>query len=411
MKSAWNRKVSLLLAMFSIAISIVLLLGVDMIRKSAKNTFVNTISQTDLIVGARSGPENLLLYSVFRIGNATNNLSWQSYQEISSMKEVKWSVPISLGDSHRGFRVMGTSQAYFKFYQYGDKQQLKFSQGKIFNGVYDTVIGYEVAKKLNYQLNDKIILSHGLVSTKFTGHDDKPFTISGILKKTGTPVDQTVHVSLQGIEAIHIDWQSGTRSALKFSAEKAKNMNLQPEVITAFMLGLNNRIHIFNLQRKINNFKAEPLLAILPGSALANLWRSIGNIEKILLAISALVLLSGLLGLMTILLTTLNERRREMAILRSVGAHSYHVMLLYILEAFIVVTAGCVLGVIMLYLVLSAIQPLITEVYGIYLTISFLDNEQFIILGAAVVLGILSSLIPGIIALKRSLHDGLTVKI
>ena len=114
---------------------------------------------------------------------------------------------------------------------------------------------------------------------------------------------------------------------------------------------------------------------------------------------------------MTILLTTLNERRREMAILRSVGAHSYHVMLLYIFEAVLVVAAGCMLGVALLYSLLFAVQPLITDLYGIYLTITFIDNEQLTMLAAAIILGVLSSLIPGIIALKRSLHDGLTVKI
>jgi putative ABC transport system permease protein len=279
---------------FNLLLSMLLLLGVDKIRKEAKTSFLNTISQTDLIVGARSGSINLLLYSVFRIGNATNNVSYESYQDIAGMKGVKWTVPISLGDSHRGFRVMGTDRNYFTYYRYGNNRPLELKSGMIFKDVYDAVIGSDVAQKLNYKVNDKIIVSHGLISGTFSEHDDKPFRIAGILKKTGTSVDRTVHVSLQGIEAIHIDWQSGTRSPLKISAEQARKMNLQPKTITAFMLGLENKIDTFRLQRKINEYVEEPLLAILPGATLAMLWQTIGNFEKILLAVSGLALMTGL---------------------------------------------------------------------------------------------------------------------
>ncbi len=410
-KSAWNRKISLSLAMISIAISILLLLGVDTIRKETKNTFINTISQTDLIIGARSGPVNLLLYSIFHIGDATNNVSYMAYQAISTMREVKWTVPISLGDSHQGFRVMGTNSDYFHYYRYANDRALHIKQGSPFVDIYDTVIGYDVAQKLNYQLNDKIILTHGIVATKHAQHDDKPFSIVGILKKTGTPVDRTVFVSLQGIEAIHIDWQSGTRSPLRISAEKASQMGLKPKSITAFMLGLKNKIDTFHLQRKINEYHDESLLAIMPGVTLARLWQSIGQFEQVLMIVSALVLITGLIGLLTTLLTTLNERRREMAVLRAVGAHAYHVIMLFMLESVFVVAGSCLLGVVLLYGMQYVLQPFIAETYGIHLGISLLDGQQILILMVAVLLSILLSLIPGLIAYKRSLQDGLMIKI
>lgn len=411
LKSALHRKVSLSLAMFSIAISILLLLGVDTIRKQAKNNFISTISQTDLIVGARSSPINLLLYSVFHIGSATNNVSYASYQELATMPQVKWTVPISLGDSHRGFRVMGTNTDYFHYYRYANGLNLKLQQGDVFSDIYDAVVGYDVAQKLNYQLNDQITLSHGLVATKYGEHADKPFRVVGILDKTSTPVDRTVLVSLQGIEAIHVDWQSGTRSAIKISAEKARKMGLEPKNITAFMLGVENKMGIFRLQRKINDYDNEPLLAIMPGSTLAYLWQTLGQFEKVLMAVSALVLMAGLITLLTALLTTLNERRREMAVLRAVGAHAYHVIVLFVLESLFVVIGGCLLGVGLLYGAQHLIQPLMAENYGLYLMINALDTEQMIMLMVAILAGLLLSVIPGVIAFKRSLQDGLMVKI
>ena len=112
--------------MLAIAVSIALLLGVEKVRTGARQSFADTISGTDLIVGARSGSLNLLLYSVFRIGNATNNITWESYQDIAARPEVAWIVPLSLGDSHRGFRVLGTTPDYFQHYKYRHDARTEF---------------------------------------------------------------------------------------------------------------------------------------------------------------------------------------------------------------------------------------------------------------------------------------------
>ena len=411
LKSAWYRRTSLILTILSIAISIALLMGVDKIRKEAKNSFVNTISQTDLIVGARSGPTNLLLYSVFRIGNATNNVSWDTYQDIASLDQVAWSIPISLGDSHRGFRVMGTNTDYFEHYQYGQSQHLEFEQGEPFADVYDAVLGADVARALDYEIGDEIIVAHGLAEAEFAEHDDRPFLVTGILDKTGTPVDRTVHVSLEGIEAIHVDWQGGARSPLQLSAEQARKMDLTPQTITAFMIGLDNRVNTFRLQRQITEYDEEPLLAIIPGATLAELWQTISVFEQVLLVISGFVLIAGLLGMLTTLLSTLNERRREMAVLRAVGAHPYHILLLFMLETLFIVIAGCLVGVGALYLLLVVARPLLVDTYGINIAITAPDWQQWTLVAVVIVLGVLVSFIPGFIAYRRSLQDGLAIKV
>ena len=118
-RSLWNRRGTALLTIFSIAVSITLLLGVEKIRKGVRTSFSSAVSGTDIIVGARGGKLQLLLYSIFRIGNAPNNLSWESYEELSDNRRVKWTIPFSLGDSHKGYRVLGTNQDYFKYFRYG----------------------------------------------------------------------------------------------------------------------------------------------------------------------------------------------------------------------------------------------------------------------------------------------------
>ncbi|HBT55776.1 MAG TPA: peptide ABC transporter permease, partial [Pseudomonas sp.] len=237
-QSLANRRFSALLTVIAIALSVTLLLAVERIRTEARSSFASTVSGTDLIVGARSGSVQLLLYSVFRIGNATNNIRWDSFQQISQQPQVKWAIPLSLGDSHRGFRVLGTSQAYFDHYQFGRDRSLSFSQGQPFADLYDAVLGADVARELGYQLGTEMVLAHGAGAVSFVNHADKPFKVVGILAKTGTPVDRTIHVSLHGIEALHVDWQQGmpARGAGQISAEQARELDLTPHAITAFML-------------------------------------------------------------------------------------------------------------------------------------------------------------------------------
>ena len=407
-KSLQSRRSTAILTIFSIAVSVLLLLGVEKIRVNAQSSFANTISGTDLIVGARSGSIQLLLYSVFRMGNATNNISWKSYQDIAQKKGIKWTIPISLGDSHRGFRVMGTSRDYFSVYQYGEKRTLKFSSGSQFEGVFDAVIGAEVANSLNYAVGDEVIISHGTGSTSFAQHKDKPFVISGILKHTGTPVDRTVHVSLAGIEAMHVNWQGAVK---KRKVSKAlTESNLQPESITAFLVGLDSKIVSFKMQRYINEYSPEPLLAIFPGIALHELWSLMSVAEKALLIISLFVVLASLTGMLAVSLAGLNERRREIAILRSVGASHWHIMGLLITETVFLTLAGIVLGLTLLYSGIWVAQPIIEKNYGLFIPITAPNIRELGMVSVLLATSFIVGLVPAYRAYKNSLADGMSIR-
>ncbi|MEZ8101948.1 ABC transporter permease [Vibrio bivalvicida] len=410
-KSVRNRRVTAILTILTVAVSVILLLGVERIRTQAKDSFANTISGTDLIVGGRSGQVNLLLYSVFRIGNATNNIDWKSYQEFSQHRAVDWAIPISLGDSHQGFRVMGTNHSYFEHYRYGQKQNLSFSQGHEFNGLFDAVIGAEVARSLNYTIGSEMVIAHGISDVGFSRHENTPFRVVGILAHTGTPVDKTVHVSLEAIEAIHVGWESGANLGNNPTAEQLAAMNFQPKQITAMLLGLKSKIQTFALQRQINTYPQEPLSAILPGVALHELWGMMSVAEQALLAVSVFVVIAGLLGMLSSLLTSLQERRREMAILRAMGARPRHVFSLLILEASVLTFIGLLVGTVGLYLVLSVAAPLIQQSYGINLQMSALSHYEWMLLAAVQVAGTIIGFIPAFRAYRQSLSDGMTIRV
>ena len=408
--SLYARLLTVAMTVFAISLSLMLYMSVEKLRTSAYTSFTDTISQTDLIVGARTSSVQLLLYSVFRIGNATNNITWESYEDVINKKEVAWSVPISLGDSHKGFRVMGTNSEFFKRYKYRGEQSIELEQGKNLDDLYDVIIGAGVAEKLNYSVGTPLIVSHGLQS--FSDHDDQPFKVSGILAKTGTPVDNTVIVSLEAIEAIHVDWSTGAKIPGQITpVEEIRQMDLSPKNITAALIGVNSKLQIFQLQRWINEYPEESLSSILPGVALQELWRIVGVVENLLLGISVTVIFTTLIGMTAIIFSSLNERRREMAIWRAMGASPKVVIGLLMLEAFIISVMSIIVSTVMLFLTLYVLQPWIDNTYGILVNIEMLAVKDIYIFMLFIIAASLVSLIPAIRAYWFSINDGMTIKI
>jgi len=411
-KSLRNRWPTALLAVLAIAMSVALILTVEKVRRDARNSFTQTVSGTDLIVGARSGAIQLLLYSVFRIGNATNNISWESVSAIKERSAIDWVIPISLGDSHRGFRVLGTNEDYFTHYRYGTGQELQFSTGGIFDDVFDAVLGSDVAAQLGYQLDQNMVVAHGTGNVALVEHDKQPFRVSGILKPTGTPVDKAVHVSLEGIEAMHVDWSNGAKvRGDGTDPDEIRKMELSPTAVTALLVGLKSRAAVFREQRAINTYREEPLLAVLPGVALQELWSLIGVAEKALFIISICVVFAGLVNLVSVLLAGLNERRREMAVLRSTGARPGHVFLLLCIESTVLTLGGIVLGLVLHYVLTGAGAVFLRERFGLSIGLSLPDRTDLMILAAIAVAGLVAGMLPALQAYRKSLSDGLSQRL
>ena len=358
-------------------------------------------------MGSRSGEIQLLLYSLFQIGSPTNNISWESYKEISKKSEIDWIVPISLGDSHKQFRVMGTTKEYFERYSYRKSKKLQYQFGTHFQNTFDVVIGNDVAKILNYKLDDSIIVAHGIGSQSL--HDEFPFKVKGILKKTGTSVDRLVLVSLEALEAIHKDWKAGSKIPIK-GANNKKNFieqDLIPKEITAAIIKLKSPITIFKVQREINDYEYEPLQAIIPGIVLTKLWQIVSVTENIMLAISAMVIVSALIGLIAILYSTLNNRRREMALLRIVGASPKTIFSLLLLEALIISFLSIVFSIILTQLLNFFLFPILDNKYGIYLENNFLLLKDFYFFLIVLLTAVIVSIFPALQAYKNSINDGI----
>lgn len=400
--SLWSRRVMAILTCTSIGISMLVLIGVEHLRVQVKNNFERTVSGVDLIVGSRTSGINLLLFSVFKIGNPSNNVQWKSYQDIVNKKQVAWSVPLSMGDSHQGFSVIGTTADYFEYFKYADKQPISFAQGEPFKRLYDVVLGADVAKSLGYYINQSLVMSHGTGQVSFTHHDDHPFKVVGILKPTGTPADQSLYIPLQSIDILH--QTQHVHDALLTDVPLGEQY--QPQ-LSAFLLGSKSKIGVLRLQRDINQYKQEPLSAILPALALRELWQIVSAVEISLRVISWLILSTALICMTTMLLASMRERERELAVLRSLGAKAHIIILLIGAEALLLTSLGALAGYLSLTIGLLIGQPLLEQHFALYIS-PFIDlttvGRFFLIAACAAVL---LSFIPAILAYKKSLLSGL----
>jgi putative ABC transport system permease protein len=433
-----NRRFSACLCVLTMALSAALLLGVEHLRASARASFQSTVSGTDLIVGARTGAVPLMLYTVFHVGEATNNVSWESYQRYANNAAVAWTIPVSLGDSYQGYRVVGTTDAMFKHYRYGAKRALAFATGQAFDNVHaQAVVGSAVAAKLALRLGAGLTIAHGIGKVGFVKHAHAAQTLVGILAPTGTPIDQSVFVNLAAIEHMHEGFNGGARPSIgaKASAPSVESLISRvplgshaahadhaphddqaahaapPSAITAFFVGLNVRPMALALQRQINDDKREPLLAILPTATLQQLWQLVGVAEQSLTLMSVAVVLTGLLGMMMALWATLDQRRREMAILRSVGARAVHVLTLLLLESVVLTLGGLALAALIVTAALWAIAPWLAAHYGLFLDPAWLSPRALYLLLGILAASVALACIPAIAAFRATLADGLSIRL
>lgn len=414
--SAWNRRATLGLTLLAVILASCLLLAVERLRHDAQESFAQSVSGTDLIVGARGSPLQLVLYAVFRLGDASNNIAWASYRKIAADPAVAWTIPLSLGDSHRGYPVLGTSSDYFRYFRYGLQTPLRIATGRPFAegraDLFSAVLGAEIAHQLGYRLDQRIVLSHGSGPLPGLDHADKPFTVVGILAPTGTPVDRTVHVGLAAIEAIHLDWQGGMPlPGVDIPPALVDKFDLTPREITAFLVGLHQRTAVFGVQRRIAGFKDEPLQAALPGVVLDQLWHSLSFVENLLRGLSWLILGLGLAGLLAVMLASLGERRRELAILRALGAGLPQIAALLLLESLILGLLGAGGGLLLLTAASLAAGPWLAENAGIVLHSLSPGREELGLLAAIVATCLLAGLLPAWRASHQALADGLTPRL
>ena len=470
LKSLWNRRFVAALTVLSVALSVALILGVERLRSDARDSFTNSASGIDLIVAARGDPVQILMATVFGVGSTTAAINWDSLKMVETLPGVAWAVPVSMGDNHRGFPVIGTNAAYFERFRHSGGKSLDFDAGGPFAAADSAVVGAEVGARFGYVPGAVIVNAHGAGSVAFDVHDEAPFTISGVLAPTGTAVDRMVFVSLEGFDALHAELEAppadpfavsalpdddhehaadadrpagAPRAAEEHSGEGHDHQDAQhrnvpeethdehdrahahveddgdahaghhahaPERINAVFIGLTDRTAVLGLQRAIQDYTIEPLTAVLPNVALLELWAITGTAERALLAMAWAVAVAGILCMITMLSATLETRRREFAILRSVGATPGHVFALIVTEAALLTISGLLLGFVLLAGATLIADPVLSSRFGIRMGLEPGARDAALV-AAILCAGLLAALIPAIRVWRMTLADGLSPRL
>lgn len=407
LKSAWARRGPLALVVGALSVAVFLVLAVAQLRQDARDSFSNAVSGVDLIVGARASPTELMLYSIFHLGRPVRNMSFDQLDAIAQLDSVAWAVPLQLGDSYRGAPVVGTTPMFFA--KTGGAQGLAFREGQAFAYVFDAVLGFDVARRFSHKVGDSIVLTHGQGDGLAQDHSDRPFKVSGVLQKTGTPADNSVFISLAGFEAIHIGWEFGSkpREPQALDLNRIDPMQLQPSQITAVLVGLEARTQVFSAKRSIEGLAGGRLMAILPGVTLDELWQVMGTVENTLSLMAWLVVLSALLGSAATLLIAIGARRKEFAIFRAVGARPLQLSFFVVLESLIICVVGIFLGWVLLQFAVLGAGPWVRNEFGVIMAPRLPDLQGWAAIGGLLMMSVFASLVPAWRAFRLSVHDGL----
>ena len=410
LKSMRSRIIPTSLVTISLMASMVLLLSIERIQQGTEEGFNQSISGVDAIIGPRSSSLELVLYTVFHLGRPTNNITTKTINDVKQRSDISWLVPIALGDSHRGYRVIATEPNYFQHIRYGNNQPLTFSKGAPFTELSEATLGSDVAEKLNYSVGSEIQITHGSIESIGSKHDDFSFTVTGVLNKTGTPIDQAIFLDLKGYELLHLGWKSGKKV---FSLEDIDLSSLPPDAlnpktVTAAFVGLKSKLTIFNFSKNIREYPEEAISAVIPGIALSELWSIVGLVDKGFQLLSWIIIAISLIAMVTLIIASLDNRKQEMTIYRANGASPKFLAAMVICESLVIGLVAIIGAIILVTAVTYFATSQLNLALGISPSFKWTSLDEIKVFGIILLSGVLSSLIPAAMVFRKNLHQALS---
>ena len=410
LKSMRSRLIPTSLVTISLMASMVLLLSIERIQQGAEEGFNQSISGVDAIIGPRSSSIELVLYTVFHLGRPTNNITTKTVNDVKLRDDISWLVPIALGDSHKGFRVVATEPNYFEHIKYANGQPLVFSKGVAFAELSETVLGFDVAEKLSYRVGSKIQITHGSVESIGSKHDDFSFVVTGILNKTGTPIDRAIFLDLKGYELLHLGWKSGKKifNLDDINLSSLPEDALIPKTVTAAFIGLKSKLTLFNFSKNIREYPKEAISAVIPGIALSELWSIVGLVDKGFQLLSWIIIAISLIAMVTLIIASLDNRKQEMTIYRANGASPKFLAMMVLCESLVIGLTAIVGAIILVTIVTYFATVQLNLALGISPSFKWISMGEITVFSFILLAGALSSLIPAVMVFRKNLHQTLS---
>ncbi len=401
-KNIKQRSLSSLLTMFSIMLGVALVIAIIILRQESEEAFNQTATGYELIVGPKGSSLQLTLNTVYQIGVPIQNMPLNVYELLKNDRRVKLAIPYVLGDNFKDFRLIGTVPEIFTEFEYKKGIRYRIEQGKIFENDFEAVIGSETSQRTGLKTGDTFTGSHGVDSYEGAeAHDEFNFKVTGILEKTFTPADRVIFVTMNSVWKIH-DHEEDNQ---KDSAALSKNEN----TITSILLKLKNPVYFDLIRRQINDNKYEGInaQAVMPVFEIKQLFDIIGNINSILLVIAYLVIFVAAISILVSLYNSMNERKRDIAIMRSLGATKFTILKIIVLEGALLSLSGSAAGILLGHIAVFFMKNKISDLAGIQISGTTFNIFELYILAGTLLLGIFVSTIPALKAYKTDVAKNL----
>ena len=351
-----------------------------LVNQITKDTFRKNNPNLDVVVGAKGSPLQLVLSSIHHIDIPTGNISYQDAKKILKHPAIKSGVAISLGDNFQNFRIVGTNKKILKFYN----ANLKI--GSIWEKPMQSIIGYNVANSTQLKVNKFFIGSHGLIDTGDI-HAEQPYRVVGILKKTGTILDNLILTSLESVWRLH-------------STENKNDSKLE---VTALLLKYKNKSSVFSFPRLIN--RNTNMQAANPNFEISKLFKLTGNAHKIINYLSICIISLSFIGILFTLLNNINDRKYDLAVLRTLGFTKNKIFSLILIEGMTISFLGSLIGLVIGSIIYASVEYL-SMIGRNMISIDYNFFEDLLLIWIVVIItSFLTCLIPCIKVYKQNVRS------
>jgi putative ABC transport system permease protein len=412
-KNLINKPLSMLLSLILFALGVGLISMLLLLNKQIQEKFDKNLADIDLVIGAKGSPLQLILCSMYHIDSPTGNISIKEAKPFLNPKHplIKMAVPLSLGDSHKRHRIVGTLHSFLELYN------AEIGQGALWEKDFDVTIGASVANDLNLKVGDKFHSSHGFVLDDNLVHDDgNMFNVVGILKPTGSVADQLILTNTQSIWKTHDHGNPADEDHDQESHEHAKDNQSQEskplieevdKEITSLLIQFKNRNYqTLNMARSIN--ENTDMQAANPPIEINRLHAMVGVGEEALRSLALIIVFVSGLSIFISLFDSLRDRRYELALMRVMGASRSKLFTIIILEGVLLAAIGFAIGIFLSHVGMEVLANFMKSSYRYSFSgMVFLKEEIYLLLGALSI-GILAAILPAIQASRTDISKTLT---
>jgi putative ABC transport system permease protein len=443
-KNMRQRVLATLLTALSVALGVALTVAILLIRHGMQQRFEQSTLGYEMVVGAKGSPLQLVLNTVFNLDISPGNVSWKLFEELRDDKRVKFAAPFSVGDNYKGFRIVGATDTYLKDFEFAEGEKFRLAEGRIFNfnepalkeafeeatgrareriarergetpplappqpkhehaETAEAVIGATAAQETGLKIGQTFVAAHGVQDTASAEHHEhNPWTVVGILSPTHTACDRAIYINLDSF--YHIE---GHEVRPTKEEEQEKDNDPDAGQISAIVLKLRSPLSALPLYREIND--RTDAMAAFPAAEVRKLFDIVGNVDRVLFAQAILIIIVAGIAVAVSIYNSMSERRREIAILRALGARRQTIFTIVVLEAMMICTLGGVGGILAGHAIVGVANAVLVRASGFQVAAGQFQWMELAVLAGCILLGALSGLGPAARAYRTEVAENLAL--